>query len=168
MKVILYMATSIDGFVATKDGDSEWVSEVDIPIFDGKIKKAGCIILGRKTFDQFRGQFFPKKDALNIVLTTKEVLNAEENVRFANTPSGALKIAQENGFDEVLLIGGGTTNGSFLKENLIDELFLDIHLLSFGEGIKIFEGVNKTVNLRLLDSEKLENGQMLLHYEVLK
>lgn len=168
MKVILYMAVSADGFIATKSGDSEWVSEVDVPIFDGKIKEFGCIVLGNKTFQQFRGKYFPKKEALNIVISSKMDPNPEENVVFVNSPKEAMEVAEKKGFEKLLLIGGGHTNASFLKENLIDEIYLDIHPLIFGEGIKLFEGFETNLNLEKIDFEVLDKGQILLHYKVVK
>jgi dihydrofolate reductase len=168
MKVILYMAVSADGFIATKSGDSEWVSEVDVPIFDGKIKEFSCIILGNKTFQQFRGKYFPKKDAINIVVSGKRETTPEDGVVFAESPVKALEMAKEKGFEKVLLIGGGHTNGSFLKENLIDEIYLDVHPLIFGEGIRVFEGFETSLNLEKINFEVLDKGQILLHYKVLK
>jgi dihydrofolate reductase len=168
MKVILYMAISADGFIATKDGDSEWVSEVDVPIFDKKIKDFGCIILGSKTFQQFRGKYFPKKDAINIVISSNPEINSKDGSVYAKSPKKALEIAKNKGFEKVLLIGGGHINGSFLKEKLVDEIFLDVHPLIFGEGIKVFEGFETRLNLEKVDFELLDKGQVLLHYKVLR
>lgn len=168
MKVILYMAVSVDGFVATRDGDSDWVSEVDQPIFNGKIKKIGCVAMGRITFDQYHGQLFPKKDALNIVVTSNTVENKEEGVKFVKNPYEAVKTAEEAGFSELLVIGGGTVNGSFLKEKLIDEIFLDAHPLILGNGIKLFEDYENFLKVELLESSNLDGGQVLLHYKVIK
>lgn len=168
MKVVLYMAITADGFIATKNGDSEWVSEVDVPIFDSKIKDFGCIILGNNTFQQFKGKYFPKKEALNIVVTSDENQPAAEGTVFVNSPIKAIELAKNKGFDKVLLIGGGKLNGSFLKNNLIDEIYFDVHPLIFGEGIKIFEGIETNLNLEKMDFEVLDKGQIMLHYKVIK
>ena len=48
------MAISVDGYVAKKDGDSDWVSPVDSVNFEQKIKETGCLIVGRRTFDQYQ------------------------------------------------------------------------------------------------------------------
>jgi dihydrofolate reductase len=162
------MATSIDSFIAKTDGDSEWVSEIDIPIFDKNIKEFGCIAMGGNTFRQFRGKYFPKKEALNIVITTKDLGTPEDGVVFAKSPSEALKIAEERGFERLLLIGGGIINGSFLKENLIDEIYLDVHPFVLGKGIKLFENFENRVNVEMISEEKLDNNQILLHYKIMK
>ena len=168
MRVVLYNAITIDGFIAKTDNDSEWVSEVDVEIFDKKIKEFGCIAMGGVTFRQFRGEYFPKKDVLNIVVTTGNMVDAEENVVFVKSPKDAVKIAEEKGFERMLLIGGGRVNWSFLKDNLIDEIYLDIHPFLFGKGVKIFEDYENRIDLEMIGEEKLKNNQILLHYKVLK
>lgn len=167
MKVILYMAISADGFIAKKDGDSDWVSEADFPYFEKKINEAGCIIVGRKTFDQYYDDLYPIEGVTNIVLTTNSTVPAKNhNVIFADSPRQALQIAQQKGLKKVLLIGGGHVNGAFIQENLIDELFLSVHPLILGEGIKIFESFNKQVELALVSSKLVEEGLVQLHYAI--
>ncbi len=168
MKVILYMAVTADGFIATKSGDSEWVSEVDVEIFNKKINDCGVLVMGNKTFQQYRGQFFPKPGVINIVVSSKDDLNPEDNVMFAKSPKEALSEAGKRGFEQVLLIGGGKINASFLKENLIDEIYLDVHPLIFGNGIKLFDAFETNLKVEKIDSVDLGLGQTLLHYKVIK
>ena len=168
MKVIQFNAISSDGFIATKDGDSEWVSDVDTQLFEAKIKEIDCIVMGRKTFDQYHGELYPFKDVLNIVVTSDALKRQEDETVFVGSPSEAVKIAEEKGFKEILLIGGGTINGSFIKEGLVDEVFLDVHPLILGEGINLFEGYKGNTKLKLVESKNLEKGQVLLHYQVTK
>lgn len=163
------MAISIDGFIAKKDGDSDWVSPVDSANFEQKIKEKGCIIVGHRTFDQYQGDLYPVKDVTNIVLTSDSSLKSEkDNVVYAQSPSEAIKLVQRRGHDKALLIGGGTTNGLFLREGLIDEIFLSVHPLILGNGIKLFEGVETDIKLEFLDQKKLGEGLIQLHYQVSK
>lgn len=168
MKVILYMAISLDGFIAKTGGDSDWVSDVDTPIFEQKIKECGCIIVGHNTFKQFHGDLYPVKDVVNIVVSKSPELENEKGVFFVKSPEEAILLARSKKFEQVLLVGGGTINGSFLKEGLIDEIFVDVHPLVFGEGIKIFEGFEGDIKLELVDLKSLDKGQTLLHYKVIK
>lgn len=168
MKVILYMAISVDGFIAKVGGDSDWVSGVDIPIFEQKIKESECIVVGHNTFKQFYGDLYPVKGVINIVVSKSPDVKNEEGVFFVKSPQEAVGLARSKGFEQVLLVGGGTVNGSFMKEGLIDKIFVDIHPFVFGEGIKIFEGFEGDVKLELLESKNLGRGQILLHYKVIK
>lgn len=168
MKVILYMAVSADGYIAKKDGDSDWVSEIDSAIFNKKTKEIGCIVLGRKTFDQYHGQLYPVKGVTNIVVTTDKTRRSEEDVVFVNSPQEVIQIAKEKGHDKLLLIGGGIVNGMFLNEGFIDEIFLDVHPLILGDGIKLFENCEVNIKLKLLEVKQLKENQVLLHYRVEK
>lgn len=169
MKITLYMATSIDGFIAKKDGDSDWVSPVDSGIFEQKIKEKGCIVVGRRTFNQYHGELYPVKGVTNIVLTSNktETDNADEAI-YVSSPEEAVKAAQGKGHTEILLIGGGTTNGLFLKAGLIDEVFLSVHPLILGDGIKLFENSEVNLSLEKLEAKELDEGLTQLHYKVRK
>ena len=168
MKVILYMATSLDGFIAKNGGDSNWTSDVDSKIFEQKIKEFGCIVVGHNTFKQFHGELYPVKGLTNIVVSKSSDGEKEEGVFFVKSPKEAIALAKSKDFEQIFLIGGGHVNGSFMREGLIDEIFVDVHPLVFGEGIKLFEGFGGDINLELLESKDLDKGQILLHYKVLK
>jgi dihydrofolate reductase len=161
------MAVTADGFIAKTNGDSDWVSDVDTPIFEKKIKDIGCIVVGGNTYRQFKGQVYPAKNALNIVVSN--VLESKEDgVFFVKSPREAIELVRLKNFDRVLLVGGGHVNGSFLKEGLVDEVFVDVHPLVLGKGIKIFEGFEGVVKLDLLEFKNLDKGQILLRYKVIK
>lgn len=165
----MYMAISIDGYIAKKDGDSDWVSEVDSKIFEKKIKETGCIVVGRKTFDQYYDDLYPVEGVTNIVLTNDATRqDKNENVIFVPSPKEALQVAEQEGHDKVLLIGGGHANGAFIQDNLIDEVFLSVHPLVLGEGIKIFENFRKQVDLEFVGSKEMEEGLIQLHYKIKK
>ncbi len=169
MKVILYMATSIDGYIAKKNGDSDWVSEEDSENFMKSIEDAGCIVVGRKTFEQFYNDLYPVEGVTNIVLTNDETKeDKNKNVIFVPSPQKALQVAEERGHVKVLLIGGGHVNGAFIEENLIDEVLLSVHPMFFGEGIKIFEHFEKQVDLEFVSSTEMGEGLIQLHYKVQK
>lgn len=169
MKVALYMAISIDGYIARQDGDSDWVSEVDSKIFEKKIEEAGCIVVGRKTFGQYYDDLYPVESVTNIILTNDETRqDKNENVIFVPSPKEALQVAEQKGHNKVLLIGGGHVNGAFIQENLIDEVFLSVHPLVLGEGIKIFENFRKQVDLNFVGSKEMEEGLVQLHYKIKK
>lgn len=170
MKIISYSAISIDGYIATPGGDSKWVSKTDIPYFENEIRKAGCIIVGRKTFELFEGEIYPVKGVLNIVLSSKpRKRHHYPNVLFSSKPPKAIvKLIRSKGFKSALLVGGGKTNGSFLKAGLVNEIIVDVHPLVLGKGIKIFETGPKMLNCKKVSLSKLPSGLVLIRYEVKK
>ena len=89
-------------------------------------------------------------------------------VLFAANAEQALQLAETKGHEEVLLIGGGHTNGAFLKENLIDEIILSVHPLILGNGIKLFENFEKQIDLEKVRTEELGGGLVKIVYRVIK
>lgn len=164
------MATSIDGLVATTDGDSDWVSEVDAASFEKEITQKGCIVVGSKTFYQFLHDLYPVDGVTNIVLSKTKTSDDDmpENVCFAATPERALEVAAAKGHEQILLIGGGTTNAAFLKKKLIDEIIISVHPLILGQGIHLFEKFKEQVDLEQISSENLEEGLVKIVYKVIK
>jgi len=142
------MAVSIDGYVATLDHSTDWVSDNDWEVFGNRVKEAGCIVMGRKTMET-SGDDFPYEGAVNIVLTKKpELLKESDRVVVTNKrPREVIELAMEKGFLEVLIIGGGKTNSSFLKEGLIDEIVISVHPIILGKGVRLFEDFEGQVEL---------------------
>lgn len=168
MKVILYNAISIDGFIATSDGNSDWVSDKDGDLFEKVCQDNGCIIVGRKTFDQYYKELYPMEGVTNIIVTSdtsKKPL--EENIIFTHSVKEALKIAKDKGYKRVVLVGGGTINGSFLKENAINEIVLSMHPLILGDGIKIFQNTQVQKELKLVGVRKIDDFLVQIRYSVI-
>lgn len=137
MKLVLYVATSINGYIAKTNGDSEWVSDTDSKIFDQRTKEFGVIIVGRKSFEMYP-DLYPVKDVINVVLSSKP--KTSKNIIFTNSPPDqVLKMISQRGFDRALLIGGAKTIAYFAKDNLIDEIFFSVHPLLFSPGIPIID-----------------------------
>lgn len=170
MKVTLYMAISADGFIAKEDGDSDWVTEEDGALFEQKILEAGCFFVGKKTFNQYYDELYPIKKVDNIVLTNsvQSASDKNANVHFIGSPQKAIKLAQKLGHHEVMLIGGGSTNGTFLEAGLIDEVILSVYPLIFGNGIRLFGNSSQQLDLKLLSTNKLLEGIVQFHYELKK
>ena len=72
------MAISADGFIAKKDGNSDWVSPVDTLNFERAIKENRCIIVGRKTFEQYKEELYPIEGVTNIVVTQNNSLKSDQ------------------------------------------------------------------------------------------
>jgi dihydrofolate reductase len=170
MKITLYMAITADGFIATSDGNSDWVTEEDGQLFEQKILEVGCLFVGNNTFTQFYNDLYPVNGIPNIVLSKNSSNQSDDhkNVHFVDSVSSALDRLKELKLNQALLIGGGITNGAFLSEGFIDEIILSVYPLIFGKGIKLFENTKKTLNLMLLNTKELSNDVIQYHYKVIK
>lgn len=171
MKVILYMATTINGFITKGNDDTSFVSEIEWDSFRNMIKTTGNMIIGSRTYKIMRdgGEF---KNLENIrVLVVSENANFQtiaNNHSVAKTPKDALAILEKEVFDKALVAGGGTLNASFMAENLVDEIYLDVEPVVFGRGIMLFREDNFEAKLKLLETKKLSDNEIQLHYQVLR
>lgn len=170
MKVILYMGITANGFIAGEGDDTSFVEADSWKSFENVYKKAGNIIMGRRTFElSIDDGTFPYPDAFNIVMSHKNYKNewGEDKVLITDkSPQWVLTKLEEKGFKEAFLAGGGTLNSSFMKDGLIDEVYLDIEPIAFGKGIPLFAPDSFEVNLKLLDSKNLNSNTIQLHYAV--
>src|SRR5688572_8930687 len=106
MKITLDLALSADGFIAKTGGDSSWVSERTEALFKQRIKEAGCLVVGKKTFDQYHGSIYPVKGSLNIVMSRESNLANESGVIYASSLDQALQVASDNNCPGILIAGG--------------------------------------------------------------
>jgi dihydrofolate reductase len=170
MKTILYMGITPNGLIAKEDGNSEWTSEEDLKGFFENSKKAGNIIMGKNTFlEASRQGYFPFPEALNIVISREQIENKwGDKVVVTNvSPKEILKMVQGKGFDTAFLAGGGMLNASFMKEKLIDEIYLDVEPLMFGKGIPVVAASDFECELELLEVKKLNDDTVQLNYKIL-
>lgn len=167
MKVILYMAQSINGFIAKLDNATPWSSE-EWKIYKETVGKVGNIIMGRKTYDIMKDDGFDSLGNPFVIVVSQQNLQSEKNTIFVKTPEEALDVAKEKGFPEVLIIGGSQINGLFLKKNLVDEVYLDMEPVLFGQGIPLFSAQENDFQLELLETKPYSKNGLQLRYQVKK
>ena len=109
MKVTLYMAISIDGYIATETWDSEWISEHDIEIFDKITWNSDCVIIWNTTYNQYKWEIYPISNIHNIVVSSKQQ-EEKDNVSFTKSPKSAVQIAQGKWYENVVLVWGWHIN----------------------------------------------------------
>lgn len=168
MKVILYMAMSANGFIAKKDDDTSFISKEEWGAYADTVRKAGNVIIGRRTYEIFAKQpeFKQLEGAKVIILSEQNFKTLDSNHLVAKSPEEALEFVKN--FEEVIVAGGSSTNKSFLEENLIDEIYLDVEPIVFGEGIPLFAPVNFKKQLELIGIKNISDNEIQLHYKVKK
>jgi dihydrofolate reductase len=170
MKITLVMATTINGFVAGLNDDTNWVKDFDL--FYKTVADFGVAVMGKRTYlECIKYDVFPYKGALNIVMThDKKILaQKQENVIFTDeSPKDVVAMVEKKGFTKMLVIGGGHLNGSFLRDRLIDEIILDVHPLIMAKGIRLFEAEFPYQNLQLLEYKEINDNILQMKYKVIK
>ena len=168
MKVILYMALSANGLIAKSDDDTSWISKEEWASYSAAVRRAGCLIVGRRTYHILTRQpeFAELASAKLIIVSADDFETQAANHFIAHSPEDALKLAGD--FTEVIVAGGGILNASFLALNLVDEIYLDIEPIVLCTGIPLFQGKDFERKLRLIGQKRIADNEIQLHYEVLK
>lgn len=168
MKVVLYMAITANGYIAKKNNDTPWSAE-EFTSYYNQVKKAKHVIVGNKTYPLFReSDFADMGHPLVLVLTRNKSLTGKGKVKYVNSPQQALKLLESEGFKQALVTGGGETNKAFLEQGLIDEIYLDVEPLIFGDGLSLFSSLDFECQLELLGTKKLNPHTLQLHYRIVK
>lgn len=180
-KIIVYIATSADGFIARKDGAVDWLER---PRPKGEdygmaafYKSIDTILYGRKTYDTvvrfMEGGVDVPDDGSNIrnyVFSRrrppKKVLPGFEFV-LEPIKKFAKRLRAQKGKD-IWMMGGGGIIASFLDEGDIDEFIIHVIPTFIGEGIPLIAPSHRTVPLKLLSTKKYSDGVVRLHYAVEK
>jgi len=181
-KLILQVQMSVDGFVAGPNGELDWMTwnwSDDIKNYVIELHDTvGTILLGRKMTDGFVKHWqsvepgteeypFAKKmvDYPKVVFT-----KTVDNHNWINTTlaKGELteevkRLKQKDGKD-LIVYGGAGFVSSLAKENLINEYYLFINPVILGNGLSIFNRLDRSRNLKLVASKAFDCGIILLHY----
>lgn len=171
-KVILFIATSLDGFIAKEDDDLQWLYDTEGEGDNGYTEMYQTIdttIMGKRTYDYVmeHTEVFPYPDKKCYVFTTSEQ-GSTEHVEFVNEDVVAFtKRLKEQQGANIWMIGGAGILDVFMKENLIDEYLITVTPNILGSGIPLFKEKNPEIALTLLENKRF--GQFVqLHYRVKK
>ena len=170
MKTILMAVASLNGMIARRDGSYDWASKEDKEAFFAVYKKAGCIIIGRNTYEARKNiPGFPNPACICLVLTHRPFQSDKPNLNpITATPREAFAFLEARGFTSVVIGGGGQINTEFLREGLVDEIILDVEPITLGRGISLFAPEDMQTKLKLLSVTKLNMSTLQIHYKVLK
>ncbi len=154
--------------IASKDDKTHWISSTEWDSYSAMVRKAGCLIVGRRTYHILTQQpeFAEFKDVHVVVVSKDPISLVADNHRVAHSPKEALEMLTS--YEQIVVAGGGVLNASFLTEGLIDEIYVDIEPIILGEGIPLFQAMSLEQGLELMDQKLLSKHEIQLYYKVVK
>ncbi|MEN6334683.1 MAG: dihydrofolate reductase family protein [Phycisphaerales bacterium] len=168
--VILYIAASLDGYIAKADGSVDWLSIVNDEETDYGYADfyAGvdAIAMGSRTYEQVLDfEEWPYPDKRVFVFTRRPLEAAAHDVTLTSqSPVDFVRGLDSAGVRMLWLAGGGDLVASFMEHRLIDEYIVSIVPLVLGDGIPLFKGPLPEHRLELLESTDYASGLIQLHY----
>jgi dihydrofolate reductase len=172
-KILLYIAVTLDGFIAREDGSLDWLLELPNPNkidhgYDDFIREVDTLIMGRKTYEVVLGMEigWPYANCKTLVATG----NRDYKVRTENTfllhelHTGVIGRLEPEGQKNIWVVGGGDLISQFLNEGAIDEMVLCMIPLILGKGIRLFPNEPTETKFDLVKAEPFETGIVNLTY----
>jgi dihydrofolate reductase len=186
MKASVYIATSLDGFIARENGDLDWLPgshegeshgsenvEEDFG-FQEFMDSVDVVVMGRNTYEMVQlvlstGQW-PYGSKRVVVLSSKLSQgpgDLPENVQVkSGSPAELIEALQESGAKHLYIDGGKTIQG-FLKAGLIQELIITMIPVLIGTGIPLFGPLDNDLKLQHIETRSYPNGFVQSKYRVL-
>lgn len=170
MTVTLFIAASLDGYIAGPDDDLSWLfTDADYG-FSSFFAGIDTLIMGRGTYDVVRSfGDWPYEGKRTIVVSRSGDVNIDTDqteLYSADLPSLIARLGEES-CDNVWLVGGGELVRSFLEQGLLDQITVSMHPILLGTGVPLFPGGFRRTMLMLRDTEVFDGGLVQLNYHVM-
>lgn len=178
VKCSVYIAASVDGFIARPDGDVDWLHrpEYEAPEagdygYEAFISTIDAMVMGRKSFEKvLTFAEWPYGEMPVVVLTSGE-LDVPQALRDRiiverGAPPDIVKHLAERAFSHVY-VDGGVTIQRFLQAGLIDEMTVTLIPVLLGAGIPLFGTMGRELALKHIATESYSNGFVQNRYQVL-
>lgn len=169
-KLILYIATSIDGYIATPDGNLDWLSIVASPGEDYGYHEftqtIDTVIMGRKTYDKVLtfGIPYPHADKMSYIITGTP-RPAEGNIEFyTGDLTELITNLKSRPGNNIFCDGGAQLVNELMKQDLIDEYIISVIPVFLGGGIKLFNDGRPQTKMNFLAAKTFSSGLVQLHY----
>lgn len=173
-KIIVYIATSADGYIARRNGGVEWLDRArpagnyGISAF---FRSIDTILWGRKTYDFAvkMGGVGPYGSSVKHYVFSRRRHKPAEGVEFVTEPIRRFvtRLRKTPGKD-IWIMGGAGLIASFLDAGGIDEFIIHVVPVLIGDGIPLVQPRRRLVQLNLLSARRFSDGVVRLHYQVTK
>ncbi len=169
MNIAIYIATSANGFISNARNVPDWLSpEYGRGFYETCRTKA--VIMGRKTYDILAPDHLPLSEGSLVVVLTSHAGAATPNPSVVFTsarPHEIVSMLEGKGFSEAVIVGGTVTMSQFIDAGLVNDIILVVEPVLFGgEALPLLRGVAHDHKLHLIDSAKLNDDTIRLHYRV--
>ena len=172
-KIILYIAMSLDGYIADVNGGVSWLGGEDannssMDSYLNFIKTIDTVVLGKKTYNQIVNELSPDNwvySGMKSYVITNNLFKSNDEIISTNEDVCSLveKLKKENG-KNIWICGGASIVNQLLNKNLIDIYYISIIPTILGNGIKLFGNFDIERKLILINTNNY-NGIVDLIYE---
>jgi dihydrofolate reductase len=178
VKATVYIATSLDGFIAREDGDLDWLPGVDTGSheedygYEAFMSTVDALVMGRGTYEKVLTFGSWPYGTKRVVVLSGGPLEFPPAVppsveAMSGSPAEVMSRLSADGAKH-LYIDGGKTIQRFLSDGLIDRLILTRIPVLLGSGIPLFGRLTRDIKLRHVATRSYSSGLVQSEYEVVK
>lgn len=167
-KVILFIATSIDGYIAGKNNEIDWLFTDGDYGFESFYDSIDTTLSGFNTYKvSLTFESFPYPGKKNFIFSRQHTHSDNNPVTFIkDNPNEFVKILKKQHGKNIWLVGGSQINTLLLNDLLIDEVIISIHPIILGSGIPLFAQTKTRADYKLVSSQHFKSGLVQLHYKL--
>jgi len=164
-KLILYIATSLDGYIARSSGEFDWLFSDQDYGYTEFFAGVDTVLMGRKTYDQALGfGEYPYKGTRGVVFS-RTPREPDANVTFVSSDLASFVSELKRGpGKDIWLVGGGQIVAECVRHDLIDDFRLFVHPIILGEGIPLFVPGLPERPLQFVRSQSFDSGLVEVSY----
>ena len=182
----VFIATSLDGFIARPDGDILWLTDPSprppsqqhvpptspdkrtVDSIEQNMQRIECIAMGRKTYEKIAsfGEW-PYTKRTFVISSTLAAGGMElpPSVQVVRSVDEAAEVFERENM-KLVYVDGGLVIQEFLRRGWVDEMVVTHAPVLLGRGIPLFGGLEKDVELTLLGVDVIEDGMISTWYQV--
>ncbi|MCG8456115.1 MAG: dihydrofolate reductase family protein [Holophagales bacterium] len=177
IEVSVFIATSLDGFIARKDGGLDWLDEANASVPEGEdcgfrefMDSVDVLVMGRKTYEKVLSFGEWPYGSTRVVVLSRGSIAFPEKIpdtvsHSSDPPRVLLERLSHEGIERVYLDGGMTIQG-FLSEGLVDHLTVTVIPILLGEGIPLFGSIENDIPLAHQRTKVFDFGFVQSTYSV--
>jgi len=166
-KVRLFIATSLDGYIAGPDDDLGWLFDDGDYGYAGFYDSIDTVLVGRRTYDVARGfPAWPYAGRKVVVFTRTDAarVTSPDTVATTRSPADVVGELRARAGKDLWLVGGGQLVQAFMAAGLVDDVIVSIHPLLLGDGIPLVGKGAPRLPLMLVGERRFPSGLVQLTY----
>ena len=161
-EVVLYIAMSLDGYVADETGGVDWLEghgegPEGADSYSRFIREVDTVIMGRNTYRQVTTQLSPERwvyQGLHTYVVTHRPLPSTQDITFtAEHPCALIRRLRQGPGKSIWICGGPSILSPLMEEDLIDRYHISVIPTILGSGIRLFGALEEARKLRLLNTQ---------------
>lgn len=173
-KLILGLAITLDGYIEGPNGEYDWCFTDQDYGLNEFYHRVDAMFIGRKSYEVLQqyansnnGEGIPNMPAMTEYVFSSTLSSVGKGAILVskNSIAEAHKIKEQPGKD-IWLFGGASLTDTFLREGLVDELWLSVHPILLGSGKSLFRENENRTRISLLESKTYETGLISLRYNI--